>query len=174
MENPQSTVQLEQVAAQVVPQPMAEKVPEGLGGWLMWPIIGLFYMLYKMVTMMIQEISQVETVWPLATNVASDFYVPGFSTAYYLLQTSYGVLIALLLWTFIAAIKRKKRTKWWFIITMLSYTLMVFVARFVFPYVFGMEINYSNIITVINGSFYCVLWIPYFLVSSRVKNTFIG
>ncbi|MEY0542739.1 DUF2569 family protein [Providencia rettgeri] len=65
------------------------------------------------------------------------------------------------------------RAKWLFITTMVLFTLMVLVARFVFPYIFGLEINYSNIITAINGSFYCVLWIPYFLVSHRVKNTFI-
>ncbi|WP_353243515.1 DUF2569 family protein [Providencia sp.] len=173
MENSQSTVQLEQVAAQVVPQPAPKKTLEGLGGWLIWPVIGLFYMLYKMAMMLMQEVSQVKTVWPLATQVDSDFYVSGFSTAYYLLQTGYGVIIALLLWNFIAAVKWKKSAKWLFIITMLLYTLMVFVSRFVFPYAFGMEINYSNVITAINGSFYCVLWIPYLLVSNRVKNTFI-
>lgn len=173
MENSQSTVQLEQVAAQVVPKPALNKTLEGLGGWLIWPVIGLFYMLYKIAMMLMQEISLVKTVWPLATQAGSDFYVPGFSTAYYLLQTGYGALIALLLWTFIAAVKWKKSAKWLFITTMLLYTVMVFIARFVFPYTFGMEINYSNVITAINGSFYCVLWIPYFLVSNRVKNTFI-
>lgn len=107
MENSQSTVQLEQVVAQVVPQ-APKKMLEGLGGWLIWPVIGLFYMLYKMVMMLMQEVSQVKTVWPLATQVGSDFYVPGFSMGYYLLQTGYGVIIALLLWTFIAAVKWKK------------------------------------------------------------------
>lgn len=63
----------------------------------------------------------------------------------------------------------EKQAKWLFITTMVLFTLMVLVARFVFPYIFGLEINYSNIITAINGSFYCVLWIPYFLASHRVK-----
>lgn len=173
METHQPTVQLEQVSAQIVPQPATKKPPEGLGGWLILPFIGLFYMSYKIVMMLIQDISQVKIVWPLATQAGSDFYVPGFSTGFYLLQTGYGLLIALLLWTLIAAIKWKKSAKWLFIITMVLYTAMVFVARFIFPYTFGMEINYSYVITAINGSFYCLLWIPYFLVSSRVKNTFI-
>ncbi|KLN46898.1 hypothetical protein AAY77_05085 [Providencia rettgeri] len=154
-------------------QPVVKKPLQGLSGWLILPVIGLFYMLYKTVTMLLQEISQVQTAWSLATEADSDFYISGFATGFYLLQLGYGVLIALFLWTFIAAVKWKKQAKWLFIITMLLYTLMVFIARFVFPYTFGLEINYSNIITAINGSFYCVLWIPYFLVSHRVKNTFI-
>ncbi|MBO1929174.1 hypothetical protein J4731_10885 [Providencia rettgeri] len=64
-------------------------------------------MLYKTVTMLLQEISQVQTAWSLATEADSDFYISGFATGFYLLQLGYGVLIALFLWTFIAAVKWK-------------------------------------------------------------------
>ncbi|EJD6375687.1 MULTISPECIES: DUF2569 family protein [Providencia] len=173
MDIQQSTTQTEPAIISSVAQPTVKKPLQGISGWLILPIIGLFYMLYKTVMMLLQEISQVQTAWPLATQADSDFYIPGFATGFYLLQLGYGVLIALFLWTFIAAVKWKKQAKWLFIITMVLFTLMVLVARFVFPYIFGLEINHSNIITAINGSFYCVLWIPYFLVSHRVKNTFI-
>lgn len=173
MDTHQSTAQASQPTVQVVSQQAAKKTLQGISGWLILPVIGVFYMLYKTVMMLLQEIDQIKIVWPLATDVDSDFYVPGFSTGFYLLQIGYGILIALLLWTLIAAVKWKKNAKWLFISTMMLFTVMIFVARFVFPYIFGIEINYSNVITAINGSFYCVLWIPYFLVSSRVKNTFI-
>lgn len=172
MDTHQSTTHTEPQTRPVVSQQVAQKSLQGIGGWLVLPIIGLLYMLYKTVMMLLQEIAQIQTVWPLATQVDSDFYVPGFATGFYLLQIGYGGLIALFLWTFIAAVKGKKQAKWLFIITMVLFIVMVLVARFIFPYIFGMEINHSNIITVINGSFYCVLWIPYFLVSQRVKNTF--
>lgn len=146
---------------------------QGVRGWLVLPIIGLFYMLYKTITMMLQDIALVKTAWPLATQSDSDFYIAGFSSAFYLLQSGYGVLVALLLWTLITAIKWKKSAKLLFITTMLLYVVMVVFGRFVFPTVFGLEINYTNIITVVNGGFYCVLWLPYFFVSHRVKNTFI-
>ena len=173
MDTHQSTTQIGQPIVQGVSQTVAKKPLQGVSGWLILPVIGLFYMLYKTVMMLLLDIAQVKTVWPLATQADSDFYVAGFSTGFYLLQTGYGVLIALFLWTFIAAAKWKKSAKWLFIITMLLYTVMIIVARFVFPYTFGIEVNYSNVITAINGSFYCALWVPYFLESSRVKNTFI-
>lgn len=173
MDTHQSTAQASQPTVQVVSPQAAKKSLQGIRGWLILPVIGVFYMLYKTVMMLLQEIDQIKIVWPLATDVDSDLYVPGFSTGFYLLQIGYGILIALLLWTFIVAVKWKKSAKWLFISTMMLFTVMIFVARFVFPYIFGIEINYSNVITAINGSFYCVLWIPYFLVSSRVKNTFI-
>ncbi len=163
----------EQQFSQTMPQGVAKSPLQGISGWLILPMIGLFYMLYKAVVMMLQEIAQVKIAWPLATQSDSDFYISGFSSAFYALQSGYGLLIVLLLWTFIAAVKWKKSAKLLFIISMVFYTAMVINARFVFPNAFGLEINYTNVITAINGSFYCVLWIPYFLVSSRVKNTFI-
>ena len=154
--------------------PSMPKAPlQGVSGWLVLPIIGLFYMLYKIITMMLQEVALVKTAWPLATQSDSDFYIAGFSSAFYLLQSGYGALVALLLWTFVAAIKWKKSAKSLFIATMLFYVVMVVIGRFAFPAAFGLETNYANIITVVNGSFYCVLWIPYFFISQRVKNTFI-
>ncbi|MGG4609619.1 DUF2569 family protein [Providencia sp. Me31A] len=173
MDTHQSAVQASQPTVLVTSQEATKKPLQGIGGWLVLPVIGLFYMLYKTVMMQLQDIDQVKKVWSLATQADSDFYVSGFSTGFYLLQTAYGVLIALFIWTFIAAMKWKKSAKWLFIATMILYTVMVFVARFVFPYTFGIELNYSNVITAINGSFYCTLWLPYFLASSRVKNTFI-
>ncbi|MGO2334570.1 DUF2569 family protein [Providencia sp.] len=165
----QGEQQVSHVTAQHV-----QKVPvQGIGGWLILPFIGLFYMFYKAISMMLQEISQVKIAWPLATQIDSDFYVSGFASAFYLLQMGYGLLIALLLWTFIAAIKWKKSAKLLFIISMIIYLVVIIGARFVFPNYFGLEINYSNLITAVNSGFYCVIWIPYFLVSSRVKNTFI-
>lgn len=151
-----------------------QKTPlQGIGGWLILPVIGLFYMLYQTVMMVLFDINQVKTVWSLATNVDSDFYVSGFSVAFYALQISHGLLIALLVWTFIAALKWQKKAKRLFIITMMFYVLMVVFSRFVFPSIFGIEIKYSYMTTLANSVFYCLIWLPYFFLSDRVKQTFI-
>lgn len=146
---------------------------QGILGWLILPVLGLFYMLYKTVMMSIMDIYQVQTVWVLATNENSAFYVPRFESAFYTLQMGYGLLSALLIWTFITAIKWQRKAKVLLILTMLLYTALTTVSHFIFPFIFDIEIKYSDITAVINGGFYCMIWIPYLLFSDRVKQTFI-
>lgn len=121
-----------------------QKTPlQGIRGWLILPMLGLFYMLYQTIIMMYLDILQVKSAWHLVTNEQSDFYVDGFSNAFYMLQMAQGILIVLLAWNVIAALKGLKIAKPLFIISMLFYTVMVVVSRFVFPNIFGIEIEYS-------------------------------
>lgn len=151
-----------------------EKTPlQGIGGWLILPVLGLFYMLYQTMMMVLFDINQVKTVWPLVTNIDSDFYISGFSVSFYGLQISHCLLVALLVWTFVSALKWQKKAKRLFIITMIFYVLMVVFSRFIFPNIFGIEIKYSYMTTLVNSVFYCFIWIPYFFLSVRVKQTFI-
>ncbi len=65
MDIQQSTTQTEPAIISPEAQPVVKKPLQGLSGWLILPVIGLFYMLYKTVTMLLQEISQVQTAWSL-------------------------------------------------------------------------------------------------------------
>lgn len=71
-------------------------------------MLGLFYMLYQTIIMMYLDILQVKSAWHLVTNEQSDFYVDGFSNAFYMLQMAQGILIVLLAWNVIAAFKGLK------------------------------------------------------------------
>ncbi|WP_272693649.1 hypothetical protein [Providencia sp. PROV039] len=49
MDTHQSTTQIGQPIVQGVSQTVAKKPLQGVSGWLILPVIGLFYMLYKTV-----------------------------------------------------------------------------------------------------------------------------
>ncbi|EKT60930.1 DUF2569 family protein [Providencia sneebia] len=159
--------------AKVVSPVIEKPTLQGISGWLILPVIGLFYMFYQLVMMSLTDIHQVQIVWPLATNTDSYFYVPMFEGAFYSLQVGYGVLAALLIWTLIAALLWQRKAKVLFIATMLLYTLIAVTSHFIFPYLFNMEIIYSHISEVIGAVIYCFIWGPYFGFSERVKQTFI-
>ena len=76
-------------------------------------------------------------------------------------------------WSFIAAFKGKSITKLLFIITMLLYVFIIAIARIAFPLAFDLEIDFNYVMSLFYASLYCLIGIVYFLVSARVKNTFI-
>ncbi|BBG60812.1 DUF2569 family protein [Providencia rustigianii] len=147
--------------------------PRGIGGWLILPLLGQLYMLCNLISMMLQDITLVKGVWSLATDSDSDFYIAGFAPTFYSVQAGLGVVIALMLWSFIAAFKGKSSTKLLFIITMLLYVFIIAIARIAFPLAFDLEIDFNYVMSLFYASLYCLIGIVYFLVSVRVKNTFI-
>nr|WP_278978152.1 DUF2569 family protein [Providencia alcalifaciens] len=150
-----------------------KKDRQGIGGWLILPLLGQLYMLGNLIKIMVNDVIQVQGAWSLATTPTSDFYMAGFASTFYAVQLSFVVIIALMMGSLFAAFKRKLMAKWLFIITMILYVVVLGITRIVFPVAFGLEIDFSYITSLFNGSFYCLIWIPYFLVSVRVKNTFI-
>nr|WP_314268104.1 DUF2569 family protein [uncultured Moellerella sp.] len=155
-------------------EPIKKKVAAKLAGWLLIPILGLFYLFAKALALLIENYNNINGYWLLLTDSRSHFFVPNFAITFYSLQTSLLLLLGLLLWAFIAVCYKKRVAKVLFIFTMLLYALIFMLNKFIVPYHFGMAVDYANIIPMTNIGFYCAIWTLYFIFSQRVKNTFIN
>lgn len=152
---------------------MNKKVAAKFAGWLLIPIMGLIYIFYQALALLIENYNSIKAYWALLTNSRSHFFVENFAATFYSLQASLLLLLGFLLWAFIAVWYKKRVAKILFIFTMLLYALIFMLNKFIIPYHFGMQVDYANIITMTNIGFYCAIWTLYFIFSKRVKNTFI-
>lgn len=156
-------------------------IPGGIGGWLLIPAAGLFVMTFLRVggiTKMLPSFASEN--WQVLTNPAS----PGYHLAWAPLMVSELAvevfLLALGLALIILFYRRKKKFRQMIIgyylldiISVICGTLGVTVIsmkQFELSRLFSPE----NCRQILNGSLWAIIWIPYFMKSKRVKNTFVN
>jgi hypothetical protein len=126
----------------------AKKKIEGIGGWLILPTIGLFFS---------------GLVWVLSFFIWGFLVIKEFSLynlTFFLISIILGFLT---IYTLILEFKKKKEFPQWVIITLVAGVVATLILS-----VFDGQ--YSDLISSIAGA---AIWIWYFSVSVRVKNTFV-
>ncbi len=154
------------------PEPLSESYYDHVGGWLFLPAFGLlltpFAAIYQLIHAGTFNISQ----WKILTDPGFPSFNPGLGL-FVLIEflanltlIAYAVLMNILLWM--------KRTSLPRLITVFyGYNLILLTMDLWVINLFGLgEINYASMQDVLRAFISSAVWIPYFLMSDRVKSTF--
>jgi len=159
--------------------------PKGLGGWLILPIIGLFATIIASAGVMLRDVLPLfeSDIWSLYTAPGvHPLWAPLFVFVAFCNVVLFFGAIALLIVLF-----RKRRIFPKLIIWFYGFSLLALVAPSVVILVFGMDMvpdaglreevgwTTSGVVgDLVRGVIPTAIWIPYFLFSKRVKNTFVN
>ncbi|EQB98703.1 DUF2569 domain-containing protein [Photorhabdus temperata] len=141
-----------------------EKELNGIGGFLYFPAINIIITIltslfgsYK--TMMIL-ISGYDFLGKLRILIGFEFicFVIIFGIAFY---------------TSILFFRKKEKTPLLYIILLVFTLLFVITDLMLGYYIYGIKLDYNNLSLLFRNVFCACIWIPYFIVSIRVKRTFI-
>lgn len=152
-------------------QPYFRTSTIGIGGWLVLPTIGFTLTpIALLVSIFSNDYLDLET-WGLLFNPNSSFYAPSHALfillefSFNLLFIIYSSLVAVLLFTKRSSLPRM--------------AIILYIANFLFllaDYIIALNLNLeitSDVIPqLIKSLIASIIWVPYFLISNRVKQTF--
>ncbi|WP_055109203.1 DUF2569 domain-containing protein [Paenibacillus ihumii] len=148
----------------------------GLGGWLVLVQISLYLSIITRVGTLLQSLPLIagpDTGHPL-TSPGSPLYHPLWKTSFMIEGiTSAGMLIFTIF--ILVSFYQKKRIlpRMMIMFYILNFLLLVTIVLLVNQIPLAKEVEgVSGISTIIGGLAGCAIWIPYFLKSERVRNTF--
>jgi len=170
----------QQVAAEIL-RDVQPPTPEGIGGWLLIPFIGLCVMPYIRVENIMKMMPSFSPEnWQTLTNPAS----PGYHWAWAPLMVSelaVEIILLLLGIVLIIMLLRKKRVLpkliiGYYLLDVISVVCCTFGVAVISMKQFEMSNLFSpeNCQQILNGSIWAMIWIPYFIKSRRVKKTFVN
>lgn len=150
---------------------------EGIGGWLLLVVLGLIVSPIRIALMLVQEHAPIfaDGTWQVLTSPSSDVYHPLWGPLI-LLEVGGNLLgILLTLTTLVLLFKKSRYTPAMAIIWYL-YALVFVVADFLLarqiPMIAEMPVDTESVREIARTVVAVVIWVPYFLVSKRVKATF--
>lgn len=157
---------------------MDQKELQGLGGWLILVAIGIviapFYILFQLVPMYRQIFS--EGVWEIATTPGSDAYHPLWQPIL-IGEITINVFLVLA-WVYIAFLffSKKRSLPTWYIGIMLFTLIFIAADAFAVQLVLPNEPIFDPGTTreFARSAIGAAIWVPYMLVSKRVKATFVN
>lgn len=146
----------------------AASAPSGLGGWLILPIIGLFLtplvVVYHMTTSLLPAFAP--EVWSQITPALKAFLIAEVVANVAVIALSVLCLVLMF---------RKSRRLPATIIALYLFGLVIVIAdSIVANALFDIEIGPDGMRDIARSVIGCAIWIPYFRVSKRVKNTFVN
>ena len=157
--------------------------PVGLGGWLILPMLGLFITPIFAVYTIINDLLPVfeDEAWASFTTRGGEFYHPDWKVAFILELFGNGA-IAVFAVVLIVMFFGKSRTFPSFYITLLIVNIIFFMIDFLlaFPALEDVFLDLARSAKKELGTafgrsiIFGFIWIPYMLMSKRVRNTFVN
>ena len=161
---------MSEIQAPAVP---ARDGPEGIGGWLLLPLVGLVVMPLRGLRLLLGDASWPAEIIRLLSRGQKAFLIGEFGLNVVLLVVMPVVLLVLLL-------KYKRRFPRlyaaWGIVTLVFLIGDFFLGDAMFPGAFGKggvePVDETTIDEIIHAIVLVVIWVPYVLLSRRSRNTF--
>lgn len=149
---------------------VADKGPVGLGGWLILPILGLFGSIIftgKSILEILPVIQDLQAAEPgtLPAGLLEFIWIEVAANA---------VIILAVLWTLFLLFQRSRLFPKVYIFFMAFSAVVVIGDSLVAIYMFDVDAGPTVVRDLVRSVVGCAIWIPYMLVSVRVRNTFVN
>lgn len=156
--------------------PPASPKPEltGIGGWLILPMLGIVLSVIILPFAIYGQNIQVIEYWDELTNSQSDTFIPLFKELIYFELLGNAILYTLLLFLCYVFFTKKKLAIKIYIFFQLFALVLTISDIILAGTLLDLEVEASDIRDIFRALIGCAIWIPYFLVSKRVKNTFVN
>lgn len=163
-----------------VPEKKYDQLPlgiTGLGGWLILVQVGIYFTLVMLLLQLIQNSIPAFSpeTWNLLTSKDSEFYHPLWGPTL-IFETIYNILFAIFCVYILFNFYQRKSLLPRLMITFYSVSLLIGIFDLILihqiPIARELE-DGSSTSDIVRSAITCVIWIPYFIKSERVNNTFV-
>ncbi|WP_376690613.1 DUF2569 domain-containing protein [Wenzhouxiangella sp. EGI_FJ10409] len=152
--------------------------PEGLGGWLILVGIGIVVGPFRMAFIMLETYRELGAngTWEILTTQGSGFYYPELAALIVVeMVVNLAILAASVYVAYLFFTKRRSLPAWYIGVAVFSLVFVLVDAIVVSAMLPDMPLLDSETAREMGRSLIQVcVWVPYMLVSKRVKNTFVN
>lgn len=151
---------------------------KGLGGWLILVGLGVVFGPFRILAELVKAYKPIfkDGTWDLLTNPLSEYYNPAFKNFAIFEFTVNGVIILASFYMIYLFFSKKtlfpKMFIWLQVISFVFVLLDALIASSIFPDMQAFDAETTK--TLMRIFIYSAIWIPYMLVSKRVKATFVN
>ena len=152
--------------------------PKGIGGWLLLPAVGLIIMPFSLAYQFHQDIlpALAPETWNTLTNTGSPAYHPLWGVAIVFEVVANVGLFCFTLWLLVLFFKKSKKIPKLVIIWLLATAVVqifdLLLTRQI-PLIASHPVSMDTVKNIGRSIVGIAIWVPYFLRSRRVKNTFV-
>ncbi|ENR5392937.1 TPA: DUF2569 domain-containing protein [Providencia rettgeri] len=157
-----------------VPSSQPRQELTGIGGWLILPMLGIVLSLIILPFSIYEQNVQVIEYWIELTDPQSSSFIPLFKELIYFEVLGNVILYATLLFLSYVFFTKKKLTIKIYIFFQIFSLVLTVTDIILASILLDLEVEASDIKDIFRALIACAIWIPYFLVSRRVKNTFVN